>query len=94
MWAELRGNSQNAVKLVTGAAARDPRASAPRVVHESPASASLDGGQQFGMLAMHQALHIALQKVRSGGLALVGVHNTSTSEGALGCAGSRLLTCW
>ena len=47
-------------------------------------SASLNGAQQLGMLAMQQALQIALQKAKQSGIALVGIHNTSSSEGALG----------
>ena len=86
IWAEVRSNSQSAVKVVVGALARDPGADSPVVVQESPVSASLDGRQQLGMLACLQALAIAQQKARQAGIALVGVHNTSSSTGALGCA--------
>ena len=52
-------------------------------------SASLDGGQQLGMLAMRQAVQLALQKAEQSGLALIGMYNTSSSEGALGCVNSH-----
>ena len=86
MWAELRSNSQGCVKLAAGALDRHPEASSPHVQQETSVSASLDGGQQLGMLAMQRALQLALQKAEQSGVALVGVHNTSSSEGALGYA--------
>ena len=84
MWAELRSNSQGCIKLVAGALSRQAGASSPQLQQDTPVSASLDGAQQLGMLAMQHALQIALQKAKQSGIALVGVHNTSSSEGALG----------
>jgi LDH2 family malate/lactate/ureidoglycolate dehydrogenase len=58
----------------------DPRAGEPRtpvaVVHETPASALVDGGNNVGLYALHRASEIAVAKARAGGFALVGVHNS------------------
>lgn len=55
MWAQLRGNSQNVIKIPTGAHVRDSSAAPPRIAQDNGALAVIDGGRSQGMLAMHAA---------------------------------------
>lgn len=84
LWAELRGNSQGVMKIPAGALVRSDNARPLKVVHESTISASIDGGQQLGMLILHSATTLAISKAKLGGVGLVGTFNTSSSTGALG----------
>lgn len=58
----------------------DPRSKQPRtpvtIVHETPASALIDGGNNVGLYALNQAVDITIEKARCSGFALVGVHNS------------------
>ena len=56
---------------------RDGRSRDPiRVLHETPLSARLDGGDQLGYLVAHQATRLAIAKALSAGIAVVGASNT------------------
>lgn len=46
-----------------------------RIVHETPSSAMLDGANMVGYVPVYRATQIAIEKARTQGLALVGVHN-------------------
>jgi LDH2 family malate/lactate/ureidoglycolate dehydrogenase len=46
------------------------------VVKESPVSALIDGGNHTGYFTLLRAVDIAIDKVRTSGIALVGVHNS------------------
>ena len=46
-----------------------------RLLHETPVSARLDGGNHNGMLAMHRVTEIAQDKAGANGFAVVGIHN-------------------
>jgi LDH2 family malate/lactate/ureidoglycolate dehydrogenase len=50
-----------------------------RVVHETPVSAQLDGGNNVGLYAVHEAARLAIDKARASGFALVGMHNAFLS---------------
>jgi LDH2 family malate/lactate/ureidoglycolate dehydrogenase len=54
---------------------RNPRTPL-RVIHETPVSAMIDGGNNVGFYAVHRATEIAIEKARGGHFALVGVHNS------------------
>ncbi|HEX4327443.1 MAG TPA: Ldh family oxidoreductase, partial [Burkholderiales bacterium] len=54
---------------------RNPRTPL-KVVHETPVSAMIDGGNNVGLYAVHRATEIAIEKAKSGHFALVGVHNS------------------
>lgn len=60
-----------------------PRTSEPRkpvsVVHETPVSALIDGGNYIGLYAVYCATRIAIEKARANRFALVGVHNSYLS---------------
>ena len=63
--------------------AEDPRTRQPRnpvsVVHGTPVSALIDGGNYVGLYALHRAAEIAIEKARASRFALVGVHNSYLS---------------
>jgi LDH2 family malate/lactate/ureidoglycolate dehydrogenase len=63
--------------------AEDARTRQPRkpveTVHETPASAMLDGGNNVGYYAVRRAADVAIDKARAAGMAIVGVHNTYLS---------------
>ena len=60
--------------------AENPRMRAPRrpitIVHETPMSALIDGGNYVGFYAVQRATLIAIEKARASRMALVGVHNS------------------
>jgi LDH2 family malate/lactate/ureidoglycolate dehydrogenase len=47
-----------------------------RIVHETPVSALLDGGNNVGYVAAWRAAEVAIRKARAGGMASVGVYNS------------------
>ena len=47
-----------------------------RIVHETPVSALLDGGNNVGYIAAYRAAEIAIEKARSMGIASVGAYNS------------------
>lgn len=47
-----------------------------RVVHETPVSALLDGGNNVGYIAAYRAAEVAIRKARTAGMASVGAYNS------------------
>ena len=47
-----------------------------RVVHETPVSALVDGGNNVGYIAVYRGMEIAARKARESGIASVGVYNS------------------
>ena len=47
-----------------------------RVVHETPVSALVDGGNNVGYVAAYRGAEIAVAKAKASGIAIVGVHNS------------------
>lgn len=84
MYAQLRGNSQSLVKVVSGGLPRHSAALPPIVEHDNKLSARIDGRNSFGMITMHLAVDTALAKVAAHGVAVVGTHGTASGTGALG----------
>jgi LDH2 family malate/lactate/ureidoglycolate dehydrogenase len=62
------------------AIAQDAKTQQPRepvrVVHETPVSALLDGGNNVGYVAVYRATQVAIEKARAHQFAIVGVHNS------------------
>ncbi len=60
--------------------AQDPKAQRGRVpvriVHETPLSALLDGGNNVGYLGAYRGAEVAIAKARAAGMASVGVYNS------------------
>jgi LDH2 family malate/lactate/ureidoglycolate dehydrogenase len=63
--------------------AEHPRTKQPRravrIIHETPCSALVDGGNYVGFYAVHRAAEIAIEKARASRFALVGVHDSFIS---------------
>ena len=47
-----------------------------RVVKDTPASASIDGGDRIGYVVAHRAMQLAIEKASASGIAIVGAKNT------------------
>jgi len=62
------------------AIAGDPKTKEPRrpvrVIHETPVSAMLDGGNNVGYVAVYRAAEVALEKAKANRFSLVGVHDS------------------
>ena len=84
IWAQLRGNSQNVIKIPAGALARDPAAVPPRIVKDNGTLAVIDGGKSQGMLAMHTATELAIQRTQMHGMTTIAINNICSATGALG----------
>ncbi len=63
-----------ALAIINEPRAREPRR-AIRILHETPSSALLDGGNNVGYLACWRASQVALEKASATGFAVVGVNN-------------------
>jgi LDH2 family malate/lactate/ureidoglycolate dehydrogenase len=57
---------------------REPRTPI-RIVHETPVSALMDGGNYVGLYAVQRAADLAIDKAQANGFALVGMHNAFLS---------------
>ena len=62
------------------AIANDPKTKAPRrpirVVHETPVSAMLDGGNNVGYVAVYKAAEVAIEKAKANRFSVVGLHDS------------------
>lgn len=47
-----------------------------RIVHETPVSALIDGGNNVGYVTVYKGMEIAVQKAKQSGIATVGIHNS------------------
>lgn len=83
IYAQVRGNSQGVIKLVTGGVpAYD--GSKVQVEHETKLSARLDGRGVSGMLVLEEAVKMASDKAKDHGLSIVATHGTASGTGAIG----------
>ncbi len=77
---ELRGLSFGGLPRAVSIIERIKETTTPRqpitVTRETPVSAALHGGDQVGYLVAHRATEMALEKVKTTGLAVVGAHET------------------
>mmetsp|Transcript_18847 Transcript_18847/g.24460 ORF Transcript_18847/g.24460 Transcript_18847/m.24460 type:complete len:337 (-) Transcript_18847:556-1566(-) len=89
VYAETCGNNQGLVKLLNPSLmAPAPGSGTPIIERESATSAQINGMQAPGMLALKTAVDLAVEKSK-GGVASIGVYNTSTSSGQLAYYGAR-----
>ena len=84
MYAQLRGNNQNIIKLVGAGMPANPDAGSIQRVKDTKLSAILDGGGNQGMVVMTDATRLAIDKAGEHGFGIVGTRNTKTSTGAIG----------
>ncbi|HWF11184.1 MAG TPA: Ldh family oxidoreductase [Bryobacteraceae bacterium] len=77
---ELRGLSYGGLARALSIAERIERVGDRRrpiqLLHESPVSARLDGGDNIGYVVAHRATSIAIEKAVEGGIAVVGASDT------------------
>ena len=84
MWAQLRGYGPGVAEIAGGAVAKTASGGPMEVTLETKLSTKIDGKQENGMLVLHRAVGIAVEKAKAHGVGLVGTSNTSSSAGALG----------
>ena len=90
LYAQLRGNNQGIAKLIDGGIPKDPEAGEIQRLKESDFSILLDGARNMGMVVMHMAVEIAMQKAMEKGVGIVGTFNTASSTGAIGYYVSKM----
>ncbi len=84
MYAQLRGNNQNVIKLLGAGMPANPEAGAISIVKETKLSALVDGGWGQGMVAVSRATELAIAKAKAHGFAIVGTRRTNSATGAIG----------
>lgn len=84
MYAQLRGNNQNVVKLVGAGMPANPNAGDVIIVKDTKLSALIDGAWNQGMVVVTQATRLVIQKAQEHGFGIVGTHHTNSSTGAIG----------
>jgi delta1-piperideine-2-carboxylate reductase len=77
---ELRGAAYGglarAISIAERFARTGDRRQPIRVLHETPVSARIDGGDNIGYVVAHRATEIAIEKAEASGIAVVGANNT------------------
>ena len=84
LYAELRGNNQGLIKLVSGALKPNHAAGEITVVRESKVSAKIDGGNRMGMYVVSRAVDMVIEKTRNHGIGVIAVSGYASTTGALG----------
>jgi len=84
MYAQLRGNNQNVIKLIGAGLPANPNAGDIRVVKDTKLSAVIDGAWNQGMVVVTQATRMAIEKAKAHGFGIVGTHKTNSATGAIG----------
>lgn len=84
MYAQLRGNNQNVVKLVGAGMPANPTAGEIALVKDTRLSALIDGAWNQGMVVVAQATATAIHKAKEHGFGIVGTRKTNSSTGAIG----------
>ena len=84
MYAQLRGNNQNVIKLLGAGMPADPNAGEIRVVKGTKISALIDGGWKQGMVVVSRATELAIDKAKTHGFGIVGTRRSNSPTGAIG----------
>ncbi len=84
MYAQLRGNNQGVVKLIGRGIPKSEDAKEPTVEKETPTTALINANATMEAIAMEQAVKMVTKKAKEMGIAIVGVHNSRGSSGAIG----------
>lgn len=90
MYAQLRGNNQNVIKLLGAGMPANPAAGEIKVVKETKLSALLDGAWNQGMVVLSRATQLAMDKAQASGFGIVGTQRTNSPTGAIGYYARRL----
>ncbi len=84
MYAQLRGNNQNVIKLLGAGMPADAAAGEITVVKDSKLSALLDGSWNQGMVVLSRSTQLAIDKAQVHGFGIVGTQRTNSPTGAIG----------
>ena len=84
MYAQLRGNNQNVIKLLGVGMPANPEAGEIALVKDTKLSALIDGGWNQGMVVVSRATEIAIEKAQAHGFGIVGTRRTNSATGAIG----------
>ena len=84
MYAELRGNNQGVVKLVTGSLTPSKDQGEPAIVYESKLSATINGNNCPGIPLLQLCVDKAIAKCSEHGMSVVACSGYSSPSGALG----------
>ena len=84
MYAQLRGNNQNVIKLLGPGIPANPDAGEITIVKDTKLSALIDGGWNQGMVVFSHATELAIEKAEAHGFGIVGTRRTNSSTGAIG----------
>ena len=84
LYAQLRGNNQNIIKLLGAGMPANPDAGEITVIKETTLSALLDGDWNQGMVVLSRATELAIEKARAHGFGIVGSRRTNSPTGAIG----------
>ena len=90
MYAQLRGNNQNVIKLLGPGMPANPDAGRISIAKDSKLSAVLDGGWNQGMVVMTRSCEIAIEKAKAHGFGIVGTRRTNSPTGAIGYYARRI----
>lgn len=84
LYALMRNNSNNMVKLITGGLDKLSDEDAPEAQLQTNISAIVNGNHSAGIVVMKEALQLALEKATQSGCGIVGTNHTATGSGAIG----------
>ena len=84
LYAQLRNNSNNMVKVITKGVDKLPNEQEPVIERESDISAVINGRHSPGIIVMKKALDLAMAKAKSHGCGIIGTNHTATGSGAIG----------
>jgi len=84
LYAQLRGNNQNVIKLLGAGMPADPDAGAIQIVKDTKLSALIDGGWNQGMVVVKRATELAIEKAKAHGFGIVGTRRSNSPTGAIG----------
>lgn len=90
MYAQLRGNNQNVIKLLGPGMPAHPDAGEIRIVKETKLSALIDGDWNQGMVVMSRANDLAIDRAKAHGFGIVGTRRTNSPTGAIGYYARRI----
>ena len=84
LYAQLRGNNQNVIKLLGAGMPANPQAGEIKVVKDTKLSALIDGDWNQGMVVVSRATALAIEKAEAHGFGIVGTRRSNSPTGAIG----------
>ena len=90
LYAQLRGNNQNVIKLLGPGMPAHPDAGDIKIIKETKLSALIDGDWNQGMVVMSRANDLAIGKAKEHGFGIVGTRRSNSPTGAIGYFARRI----